>query len=190
MGSKIRQQFTNARYHIFSRGIEHRNIFLDEQDFTKFLKIFENISTKRNFCVFSYCLMNNHFHFFIETPEANIADVMRDTQSKYVKYFNEKYDRKGHLFESRYADRIVGDPIYLLTLIKYIHLNPVKANLVNKPEDWAWSSYKFYINKSNISFLKKDVILNKFDDLQSFISFHEEDQEILYDRFFSKLLFK
>lgn len=191
MGSKIRQQFSNAHYHIYSRGVDHRKIFIDDHDCDTFLKIFNNISKRKSSLVYAFCLMTNHFHLYLATPEANIDELMRDSLSKYVKYFNQKYERTGHLFESRYQDKIVFDPIYSLLLLKYIHMNPVAAQMVEKPEDWEWSSYKLYLNnETRYGLLNNNKIMSNFTSMESFVAFHLQDQTPIYNEYFSKIAFQ
>ncbi len=90
----------------------------------------------------AYCLMSNHYHLLIETPEPNIANGMQWLNSTYAHRFNEKYERIGHLFQRRYARRLIVDDEHLREVIRYIPLNPVRAGLCKRPEDWPWSSYR------------------------------------------------
>jgi REP element-mobilizing transposase RayT len=92
-----------------------------------------------------YVLMDNHYHIVIETPQGNLLKVMHCLNSGYTGYFNRKYNRSGHLFQGRYKAIIVDKENYLLELSRYIHLNPIRAGIAEKPEDYAWSSYPGYI---------------------------------------------
>ncbi len=190
MVSKSRTKYPNVCYHIYSRGVDQRTIFQDDLDFKKFLNIFSDVYFKRNFKVHAYCLMNNHYHFCIETPEQNIGDIMRDINSKYVLYFNQKYQRKGRLFEGPYNDKVVDTPSYFLILISYIHCNPLEAGLVKEIDKWAWSSYSSYIDKQKpYAFLYQNKTLKLFQNINNFIEFHNGTIDLIYHPNFTKIGF-
>lgn len=190
MVSKPRIKYPNICYHIYSRGVDQRVIFQDDRDFKKFLNICFDVYLKRNFKVHSYCLMHNHYHFCLETPEQNIGDIMRDINSRYVLYFNQKYKRKGRLFEGPYQDRVIDTPMYFLTLVSYIHSNPLGAGLVRKLDEWKWSSYESYIQKQKkCKFLETTKVLRLFKNMQNFIDYHNQSAELIYHHQFSSIGF-
>ncbi len=190
MVSKPRIKYPNICYHIYSRGVDQRTIFQDDLDFRKFLNIFSEVHFKRNFKVHGFCLMHNHYHFCIETPEQNIGDIMRDINSRYVLYFNQKYQRKGRLFEGPYNDRVVDTPIYFLILISYIHSNPLHAGLVKNLEDWTWSSYRSYLGmQKQYSFLDQSKTIRLFQNINNFTEFHCRTTDLIYHPKFTKLGF-
>ncbi len=190
MVSKPRTKYPNICYHIYSRGVDQRIIFYDDNDFKRFLNICASIHSKRNFKIHSYCLMHNHYHFCIETPEQNIGDIMRDINSKYVVYFNRKYQRKGRLFEGPYQDKVVGDSLYFLILISYIHSNPLKARLIKELDEWPWSSYQSYLkNQKKYPLVEQNKTLNLFKTINNFIEFHNKSITLIHHPMFSTLGF-
>ena len=124
-------------YHIINRGVERRNIFVDEDDHDKFIKIIDESALIYRFIMHSFCLMDNHYHFLIEITDKNLSLIMRQINSKYSIYFNNKYKRVGHLWQGRFKSWFVYNDTYLYSLIKYIELNPVKAGMTQKVEPLA-----------------------------------------------------
>ncbi len=145
MSRPLRIEYPGAVYHIISRGNERREIFLDDGDRLKFLDMLADYHDRFGILVHCYVLMDNHYHIAIETPQGNLLKVMHGLNSGYTGYFNRKYNRIGHLFQGRYKAIIVDKENYLLELSRYIHLNPVRSHMVEKPEEYAWSSYSGYI---------------------------------------------
>ena len=163
MPRPLRVEFPGAFYHAFNRGVEKRQIFLDEKDFKFFLKLLGIVSNKLSAVIHAYCLMTNHYHLFIETPLGNLSQIMHYVNSLYAQYFNFKYSRVGSLFGGRYKSILVESDNYSLGLSRYIHLNPVKANLVERPENWQWSSYGAYIKEAKREdFLKTEFLMDFF----------------------------
>ncbi len=139
-------------YHIIQRGNERRNIFLSDEDKTRFIETLLRMKEKYNFLIYAYCLMDNHLHLVIYDNGNDISQLMKSINTSYVFYFNKIYRRSGHLFQDRFKSEIIKDDVYLLEVSKYIHNNPVKAGIVEKPEEYRWSSYNLYIgNHKNIS---------------------------------------
>lgn len=138
MVTKKRPWFPGACYHITNRGNNKQKIFLDDDDYKMYmyfvkdtLKFYEEL----NFKLISYCLMPNHIHLLLKTDSQDPAVFMRRLNSLYAKYFNNKYEYVGHLFQGRYFSNIITSDYELLEVSKYIHLNPVKANIVKLPEN-------------------------------------------------------
>jgi len=160
----LRIEYPGAFYHIVQRGNEKREIFTSDSDRERFLSYLEALTIRYHVKIHTYCLMNNHYHLLIETPEANLIKAMHTLNISYTSYFNKRKERSGHLFQGRYKSILVQADEYLHHLSRYIHLNPVRANLVKYPEDYIWSSYRFFISKSKIpSWLTADFILCCFD---------------------------
>lgn len=134
-------------YHIMIRGNEKKNIFLDDSDRVKFIKILLKIKHEELYELFSYCIMPNHVHLIIKDNTNNISNIMKKINTTYALYFNYKYDRVGHVFQDRFRSEVIENDRYLLCAIRYIHNNPVKANMVNDPLKYEWSSYKEYTTK-------------------------------------------
>ena len=141
MARPIRLEFPNALYHVMSRGNGGENIFIEDADKLAFLGLFEELQARYDVICYAYCLMDNHYHLLIETPKANLSQVMRGLNGRYTKYFNKTFQRMGHVFQGRYKAIIVQKDSYLLELSRYIVLNPVRAGLINNPENYTWSSY-------------------------------------------------
>jgi len=148
MGRPLRIEYPGALYHLTSRGNERRKIFRDDSDKVKFLEILEEYHDRFGILLHGYVLMDNHYHLIMETPQGNLLKVMHGINSRYTGYFNRKYKRSGHLFQGRYKGILVEKEAYLHKLSKYVHLNPVRAGMVEWPEMYPWSSYPGFIRKS------------------------------------------
>lgn len=136
MARPLRIEFEGAVYHITARGNERKKIYLSKSDYEKFLKYLGDTKKKYNIVIHCYVLMSNHYHLIIETPEANLSRAMHYINGSYTTYFNIKRKRSGHLFQGRFKSILVDKDNYLLELSRYIHLNPVRAGIVEKPEDY------------------------------------------------------
>ena len=141
MSRPIRLEYAGALYHITSRGNERKPIFKDEADFELFLEVLGEVCDRHNWVIHSWCLMTNHYHLLLETPDANLSAGMRQLNGVYTVRFNRRYGRVGHLFQGRYKGILVDKSAYLLELNRYIVLNPVRAGMVDSPRKWLWSSY-------------------------------------------------
>lgn len=176
----------NNYYHIYNRGVNRSNIFLEEKNYYFFLN---SIKKYLLGCldVIAYCLMPNHFHFLvIVSNEEVIEESFKKFFISYSKSINKLYKRSGPLYEGRYKTKLVSDNNYLLHLSRYIHLNPVRANLVMKPEQWKFSSYKFYINGKKTYFVNNRIILNQIVDYKKFVeNYQPNDRELIADLLFS-----
>lgn len=160
----LRIEFPNAFYHVMSRGLNRQALFLDDNDFVFFLYLLNQAQEKFRFICHSYCLMTNHYHLFIQTPEPNLSKIMKYLNESYARYFLSKYpDKDGHVFKGRYKRKIVQSDLYSWQLSRYIHLNPVKAGLVEHPHQWQWSSYGAFVGlKPKDKFLNLDWLSNQF----------------------------
>ncbi|MDP8262375.1 MAG: transposase [Candidatus Ancaeobacter aquaticus] len=145
MSRPLRIEYPGALYHVTARGNERKNIFGSERDNEKFLSYIESAHDKFGLIVHAYCLMPNHYHLLIETPHSNLCKCMHFINSSYTKYFNIKTKRAGHLFQGRYKSILVDKDNYLMALTRYLHLNPVKAKTHKKPQEYKWSSYRYYV---------------------------------------------
>ncbi len=128
------------------RGNDRQQIFEDREDYDQFLNILRDYPKICEFRLFAYCLMGNHVHLLLEVPDDNLAVILKRIGSKYVYYFNVKYERVGHLFQDRFKSETVEDDAYFLTVLRYIHRNPVKARLCERVEDYEYSSIHEYIS--------------------------------------------
>ena len=142
MARPLRIEFPNALYHITSRGNRREDIYLGDNDRNTFLQILAQVCERFNWVCHSYCLMSNHYHLMIETPEANLSQGMRQLNGVYTQSFNRNHRRDGHVFQGRYKAILVQKDSYLLELSRYIVLNPVRAGMVRSAREWPWSSYR------------------------------------------------
>ncbi|WP_346349136.1 REP-associated tyrosine transposase [Guptibacillus hwajinpoensis] len=155
MVRKPRVWLPNHFYHIVSRGNRKELLFYDNRDYRTFLSILDQVFETHPFELASYCLMNNHYHLQLRSKEHSISKIMSLINKRYATYFNGRYELTGHVFEKRYFDEPLNSSTNMLEVSRYIHLNPVKANLVSDPEDYPWSSYHYYRfrNKTNKPYL-------------------------------------
>jgi len=130
------------------RGNERKDIFIDEEDKEKFIKIVFQKKTNNAFKLYAYCLMDNHLHLVIKEQKETISQIIKKIATSYAYYFNHKYKRVGHLFQDRYKSETIEDEAYLLSAIRYVHNNPEKAEITKK-EKYKWSSYPNYIDLLN-----------------------------------------
>ena len=160
MARSLRIQYPGAFYHVTSRGNEQKNVFKSKTDREKFLSYLESATERYDARIHAYCLMTNHYHLLLETPEANLSQIMQHINGAYTSYFNTKRKRSGHLFQGRYKSIVVEADEYATQLSRYIHLNPVRARMVDNPEKFFWSSYQFYAGlKKAPAWLVTDFIL-------------------------------
>lgn len=163
MARPLRLEFAGALYHITSRGNERRAIYWEDDDFSSFLTLLGQVCQQFNWVVHAYCLMSNHYHLLLETPDANLSKGMRQLNGMYTQWVNRKYKRVGHLFQGRYKAILVDKDAYLLELSRYIVLNPIRAKMVATPDDWRWSSWHCAMGKKESpDWLATDALLGLF----------------------------
>ncbi len=160
MARPLRIEYEGALYHVTGRGNERRKIHFTPADYQKFLEYIKTGQDKYGIILHAYVLMTNHYHLIIETPGANLSKAMHHITSGYTMYLNKKRKRSGHLFQGRYKGIVVDKDSYLVELSRYIHLNPVRAKMVEKPEGYPYSSYPYYITKKTSDILTTDLILS------------------------------
>jgi len=141
MARPLRIEFPGALYHVTARGNNKSTIYRDRQDRLAFLDIFTQIVDRYNWLCHAYCLMDNHYHLVIETPEANLSYGMRQLNGVYTQRYNRRHRSVGHLLQGRFKSIIVDKESYLLELCRYVVLNPVRAGMTGDPQTWDWSSY-------------------------------------------------
>ena len=145
MARPLRIEYKGAFYHITARGNERKRIFFSKADYEKFKDYLGKAQDKYGYLLHCYMLMTNHYHMLIETPNPNMSKLMHYLNGSYTGYINRRRKRSGHLFQGRYKAILVDADSYFLELSRYIHLNPVRANIVSNPEDCPYSSYSTYI---------------------------------------------
>ncbi len=168
-------------YHIVNRGVARNTIYSCDDDFLKFLEIVQDASEEYGFEIFSYCLMDNHYHLLLKTTDMNLSILMQKINSRYSIYFNHKYKRVGPLWQGRFKSWYVYDENYLHTLVKYIETNPVKANMALVIGQYKWSMSSKY--SAQFSMLKGELI----DSIDFHEEFNEKDQKQLHEFLNQKL---
>lgn len=180
MARPLRLEYEGAFYHVTSRGNERRKIFFADSDYRKFLVYLGKAKTKYSILLHGYILMSNHYHLLIETSDANLGRVMHYLNGAYTTYLNIKRKRSGHLFQGRYKAIVVDHDSYLLELSRYIHLNPVRAGIVRKPEDYLHSSYRTYLSNDENDLVTRGLVrqmagTGKKDTVNQYRSFVESE---------------
>lgn len=153
-----RIHYHGAIYHAMSRGVDGREIFHDDGDRATFLRMLAQTKRAHAFHLFAYCLMGNHFHLLLEIEDSPLYSSMHHLLTRYSLYFNRRHLRQGHLFQSRYTAPNCRRDSYLENLLRYIHLNPVRAGLVDDPADWPWSGHRGLIGPSDDPLLDKGAL--------------------------------
>lgn len=149
-------------YHVICRGNQKATVFLDDKDYRAYLFRIAQTHQIIPFRLYSYALMPNHVHLLIEAGESPLSKVMQVVQQRYTQYFNKKYNKIGHTFHGRYKAIICQKDAYLLELVRYIHLNPVRAQIVQTPEEYPWTSHNGYLARKADPWLDRDAILMQF----------------------------
>ncbi|MCU1348813.1 MAG: putative transposase, partial [Acidobacteria bacterium] len=142
MARPLRLEFPDALYHVTSRGNEHRPIVKSDRDREAFLGFLEKAAKRFRWSVTGYVLMTNHFHLVIQTPEANLSRGMHWLNGSYAGWFNRVHNRSGHLFQGRFGALLIEKESHLTEVLRYVVLNPVRAKMVDRPEEYCWSSYR------------------------------------------------
>jgi len=148
MARPLRIAYPGAFYHVTSRGNEQKDVFKSQRDREKFLEYLASATERYGAVIHVYCLMSNHYHLLLETPAGNLSQIMRHINGAYTTYFNIKRKRSGHLFQGRFKAILVEADEYATELSRYIHLNPVRTGMAERPEDYRWSSYRSYIGQN------------------------------------------
>ena len=147
MARAAREKSSTGVYHVMQRGINQQIIFEDDQDYHKYLDTLKAYQKQSGYMIYAWCLMSNHLHLLIKEKVEGLGTAFRRIGASYVYWYNWKYGRRGHLFQGRFKSEVVEDSSYFLTVIRYIHQNPLKAGIVKKIGDYRWSSYKEYVSK-------------------------------------------
>lgn len=145
MSRPLRIEFPGAVYHVTSRGDRREAIFADDKDRVRFLGVLALALERFEAQVLAYCLMGNHYHLVVRTAQANLSRLMRHVNGVYTQDFNRRHEQVGHLFQGRFKAIVVDSDAYLLRLCAYVELNPVRARLVTRAEDWPWSSCRVHL---------------------------------------------
>jgi REP element-mobilizing transposase RayT len=149
MTRPLRVEYPGAFYHVINRGNAGEDLFPANRDRVKFLEYLERTAETYSVIIHTYCLMTNHYHLLLETPQANLSTALQWMNVSYATYFNKKYNRSGHLFQGRFKALLINADEYLSTVSRYIHRNPVQAGIATKPAHYLWSSYRAFIRQSH-----------------------------------------
>ena len=162
MARPLRIEYAGALYHVTSRGDRREAIYLDDGDRLYWLALLGKICARQNWRCYAYCLMDNHYHVLIETVDGRLSEGMRQLNGVCTQWHNRAHDQVGHLFQGRFKAILVQRDAYLLELARYVVLNPVRAGLVARPEDWPWSSYRAMLSGSAPPWLHAKWLLSQF----------------------------
>lgn len=158
-------------YHVIVRGNQQRKTFCVEDDYQAYLDRLERYRTKYQVRIYAYCLMPNHVHLLVETGSAPLGKFMQGLQQSYTQYFNRRYRKAGHLFQGRYKAIVCDKEKYLLALLRYIHLNPVRAGLAKRPEKYAYSGHRGYLKSGATKLIDAQPILRLLGGPKRYESF-------------------
>jgi putative transposase len=160
MARPLRIEFPDAWYHVMNRGRRGEVVFVDDQDYSQFTVLLRETSEIWNIRIAAYCLMPNHYHMLVQTPDANISRSMRHLNGVFTQRYNRRHRCDGQLFRGRYKSIIIDADSYLLQAVRYIHRNPLRAELVDTLDNYKWSSHKGYLSMSEKwDWLSKNYIL-------------------------------
>jgi REP element-mobilizing transposase RayT len=169
MARKPRIEFEGALYHVVARGNRKENIFRTKGDYERYLDLLLRYKERYHYQLYAFVLMPNHLHLLMQTADINLSRIMQGLQQSYTAYFNLRYAAVGHLFQGRFKAILCDQDAYLLTLVKYIHLNPVRAEIAARIDDYPWSSHHAYLRKGqSAELVNADFVLNLFDPRKAF----------------------
>ncbi len=167
MARPLRIEFAGALYHVTARGDGREDICLSDADRCLFLEVLGKVAERFHWTIHAYCLMTNHYHLLVETPDANLSKGMRQLNGVYTQRFNQAHQRVGHVFQGRYKGILVEKEAHLLELARYVVLNPVRARMVRTPDEWPWSSYRAMVgHKPRPEWLETRGILSGFGETE------------------------
>ena len=191
MSRPLRIQYPGAWYHVMNRGRRHENIFEDASDYRLFLEALKDTAKLWNLKVSAYCLMSNHYHLLVQTPDGNLSRCMRHLNGVYTQRYNRKHGLDGQLFRGRYKSVLVEEDHYLLELLRYIHRNPVAAGMVKGVADYEWCSHQGYLSgQRDWNWLHRDPLLKMFSSSHKkacvdYLAFVEQQDSEEIQRLFS-----
>jgi putative transposase len=163
MARPLRVEYAGAFYHVINRWNAGETLFKSKRDREKFLAYLESAVERFSIRIHTYCLMGTHYHLLVETPEPNLSKAIQWLNVSYAGYFNRKRQRRGHLFQGRFKSILVDADEYLISLSRYIHLNPLRARMVENPADYPWSSYRALVGKGDPPpWLETEWLLSQF----------------------------
>src|SRR3989440_11173399 len=162
MARKTRAEVEGGLYHVITRGNNRRRIFDSPSDYGKFLALLAAQKIKLPFFLYAYCLMTNHVHLLIERQKDSVGQIMHRVLTGYSQYYNRRYQRVGHLLQGRHKAILCQSDQYLAQLVRYIHLNPVRARMVSSPDKYEFSGHRAYLGMPSIGIVDVDPVLRHF----------------------------
>lgn len=169
---------TPGFHHVYNRANNRRSINLIHETYEYFIFLLNYIREKHHIQIYSYCLMTNHYHIFLKTNSENISIAMQEFASMYSSYINGYTNGIGPVFASRYRSKYVKDMHYFHQVIRYIHLNPVEAGIVNHPSEYRWSSFNEFLTKTQKPLVERKDVIQNFISVDDFCHFHEMGNSI------------
>jgi len=176
MARKPRIHYPGAVYHVILRGNGGQDIFFARQDRARFYLLLQEGVEKFGHRIHALCCMTNHVHLAIQVADISLSKIMQNVSFRYTRYINKRKKRTGHLFQGRYKALLIDADSYLLELVRYIHLNPVRAGIVSKPDEYPWSGHRAYLGTEKIPWLTTEWVLGQFAS-------HEKTANRLYADF-------
>jgi len=162
MARKPRLHYPGALYHVILRGNRKQEIFNDDEDRCRFLLLLQEGTERYRHRVHAFCLMTNHVHLAIQVDDIPLSRIMQNLSFRYTRWANWRQGKSGHLFQGRYKAILVDTDAYLAELVRYVHLNPVRARMVSDPLEYPWSSHRCYSGLETIPWLATDLTLSTF----------------------------
>ena len=182
LARKPRFEYPGGVYHLIQRGNNREYIFREREDKEYILELIKEYREIMDFELYGYVIMGNHYHLIVRIAETPLKDIMHRINNTFSRYYNRKYKRSGHVFENRYKGILVIDDKYLLSLLRYVHQNPVNANICENIKDYIWSSDKCYRENNNADIVDIDFMLNIFSEnrinaIKAYIDFMDENNK-------------
>lgn len=185
MGRAWREEYRGGIYHVIARGNNKEYIFKESIDKGYFIKLLKGNMEGMSYRIYGYVLMDNHYHIILQVFEKKLQEIMHQINNKYSKYFNCKYERVGHVFQGRYKAILIQDERYLVSLIHYLHQNPIKAGVCKSVGEYKWSSDVYYRTNNN-SFISIETVLDmlskdRIEAINKYIEYMVEEENMDYD---------
>ena len=176
MPRKLREEFPDAVHHAYARGVDRMEIYRDDADRARYLTLLGKVVERHGWRCLAFCLMRNHVHLLVKTPEADLGLGIQRLHGVYAQYFNRRHGRSGHLFQGRFGTKVMRTDAQLLLAARYIARNPVKAGLCREATEWRWSHHRATLNGSHPGWLDAPLLLEYFgadgcDPLDNYVEF-------------------
>ena len=172
MPRQARRMSQTGIYHVMLRGINRQQIFEEKEDYEYFFRVLERCVFEKSCRVYAACLMGNHVHLLLQEAEESVPQVMKRIGTRFVYWYNAKYERCGHLFQDRFKSEPVENDTYLLTVVRYIHQNPCRAGLCSRMEEYPYSSFSSYLHADTRSFYDREYIVRLAGGQEAFLAYH------------------